>query len=76
MYSTEYSDLYHWFDLDKEINEENNKFKIFKIFDEYPNSHIYLNNIILTNNKKRLFNISYIKLGEKVSYFEQNKKMS
>ena len=72
MYSTEYSDLYHWFDLDKEINEENNKFKIFKIFDEYPNSHIYLNNIILTNNKKRLFNISYIKLGEKVSYFEQN----
>ena len=52
MYSTEYSDLYHWFDLDKEINEENNKFKIFKIFDEYPNSHIYLNNIILTNIKK------------------------
>ena len=48
MYSTEYSDLFHWFNLDKEINlKENNNFEIFKFFDEYPNTHIYLNNIII-----------------------------
>ena len=74
MYSTEFSDLFHWFNLDKNnlIKDNNNRFELFKFFDEYPNSHIYLNNIILTNNKKKLFNISYIKFNEKVSYFEQS----
>ena len=73
MYSTEYSDLFHLFNLDKQINlKENNKFEIFKFFDEFPNSHIFFNNIIITNNKKKLFNISYIKFNEKISYFEQN----
>lgn len=73
MYSTEYSDLFHWFNLDKQIFiNENDKFEIFKFFDEYPNSHIYLNNIIIANNKKKIFNINYLKLNEKVSYFEQS----
>ena len=72
IYSTEYSDLFHWFNLDKEINEENNEFIIFKLFNEYPNNHIYISNISLINNKNKLFNISYIKLGEKTTYFEQS----
>ena len=73
MYSTEYSDLFHWFNLDKEINlKENNNFEIFKFFDEYPNTHIYLNNIIIANNKKKIFNINYLNIGEKVSYFEKS----
>ena len=73
MYSTEYSDLFHWFNLDKQILvNENDKFEIFKFFDEFPNSHIYLNNIIIANNKKKIFNINYLKLNEKVSYFEQS----
>ena len=72
IYSTENSDLFHWFNLDKEINEENNEFIIFKLFNEYPNNHIYISNISLINNKNKLFNISYIKLGEKTTYFEQS----
>ena len=72
IYSTEYSDLFHWFDLDKEKKEENGKFEIFKIFDEYPNNHLYLSNISLVNNKKKIFNISYIKFGDKITYFEHN----
>ena len=73
MYSTEYSDLYFWFNLDKDENmKENNNFEIFKFFDEYPNNHIYLNNIIIANNKKKIFNINYLQLGEKVSYFEKS----
>ena len=73
MYSTEYSNLFHWYNLEKQIDiSENNKFELFKFFDEYPNSLIYFNNIILANNKKKIFNISYLKLNEKVSLFEQN----
>ena len=52
--------------------KENNNFEIFKFFDEYPNNHIYLNNIIIANNKKKIFNINYLQLGEKVSYFEKS----
>ena len=76
IYSTEYSDLFHWFGLDKEENEEKDKFEVFKIFDEYPNNHIYLSNISLANNKKKIFNISYIKFGDKVTYFEYNNENS
>ena len=72
IYSTEYSDLFHWFDLDKEQDEEKDKFEVFKIFDEYPNNHIHLSNISLANNQKKIFNISYIKFGDKVTYFEHN----
>ena len=71
IYSMEYSDLFHWFNLEKEMNEQNDEFIIFKIFNEYLNNHIYISNINLKNNKTRIFNISYINLGEKVAYFEQ-----
>ena len=76
IYSMEYSDLFHWFKLDKEMKDQNDEFITFKIFNEYPNNHIYISNISLMNNKKKIFNISYIKFGEKVTYFEQTNEDS
>ena len=71
LYSTEYSNLFHWFNLDKEINNNNN-FEIFKIFEEYPNSHIYINNINLSQKNRKIFTINYCKLGEHIISFEHN----
>ena len=70
-YSTEYSDLIKWFNLEKNKNYQK-KFEIFKFFDEYPNCNIFINSINLSDIKKKIFNISYLKLGEKMTYFEQN----
>ena len=74
LYSTEYSNLFHWFNLDKENNNnnENNKFEIFEIFEDFSNSHIYINNINLTQKKRKIFTVSYCKLGEKIISIEHN----
>ena len=73
-YSTEYSNLFHCFYLDKDTNENENKknFEIFEIFEEFPNSHIYINNINLSQKKPKIFSISYCKLGEKIVTIEHN----
>ena len=76
LYSTEYSSLFHWFKLDKDIDEneiENkNNFEIFEIFEEFPNCHIYINNINLNQIKPKIFTISYCKLGENIITIEHN----
>ena len=74
LYSTEYSNLFHCFNLDKDTNENENKknFEVFEIFEEIPNSHLYINNINLSQKKPKIFTISYYKLGEKIVTIEHN----
>ena len=74
LFSTEYSNIFCWYDLNKEIDENNNKFQIFELFEELSNSHIYINNINLCQKKPRIFTVSYCKLGEKIISFEHNNK--
>ena len=74
IYSTEYSNLFNWFDLNKEINEDDNKFELFEFFEEIPNSHLYINNINLSQKKPKIFTVSYYKLGENIIIIEHNNK--
>ena len=74
IYSTEYSNLFNWFDLNKEINENDIKFELFEFFEEIPNSHIYINNINLSQKKPKIFTVSYCKLGERIISLEHNNK--
>ncbi len=69
-FSTEFSNLFHWFNLDKEDNNNNN-FELFEEFED-PNPHIYINNINLSQNNRKIFTISYCKCGEKIISFEHN----
>jgi hypothetical protein len=71
LYSTEYSNLFHWFNLDKEKNNNHN-FELFELFEEFPNSYIYINNINLSQKNRKIFTISYCKFGEKIISFEHN----
>ena len=74
IYSTEYSNLFHWFNLDKENNGNDNNFKIFELFEEFPNIHIYINNINLNQKNRKIFTVSYCKLGENIVSIEHNNK--
>ena len=75
LYLTEYSNLFNWFNLNKEINDdENNKFEVYEYFEEFPTSNIYINNINLNQKKPKIFTISYCKLGENIISIEHNKK--
>ena len=74
IYSTEYSNLFHWFNLDKENNGNDNNFKIFELFEEFPNTHIYINNINLNQKNRKIFTVSYCQLGEKIITIEHNNK--
>ena len=73
---TEYSNLFNWFNLNKEIiDDENNKFEVYEYFEEFPTSNIYINNINLNQKKQKIFTISYCKFGENIISFELNKKI-
>ena len=72
LYSTEYSNLFHWINLDKEKNGNKDKFEIFEVFEELMNSHIYINNINLTQKNPKIFTVNYVKLGEKIILIERN----
>ena len=72
LYSTEYSNLFHWINLDKEKNGNKDKFEIFEVFEELMNSYIYINNINLTQKNPRIFTVNYIKLGENIISVERN----
>ena len=72
LYSTEYSNLFHWINLDKAKKGNQDKFEIFEVFEELMNSHIYINNINLTQKKPKIFTVNYIKLGENIISIERN----
>ena len=83
LYSTEFSNLFHWFKLDKknidndidnDNNNNDNNFEIFELFEEFPNTHIYINNINLNQKNRKIFTVSYCKLGEKIITVEHNNK--
>ena len=72
LYSTEYSNLFHWINLDKEKNWNQDKFEIFEVFEELMNSYIFINNINLTQKSPKIFTVNYIKLGENIISIERN----
>ena len=56
VYSIEYANLFNLLDLNKNSNEEGS-FNEINVFEELPNSYLYINYVILSEKKQKIFNI-------------------
>ena len=68
-YSTEYSNLFHWYNLEQEINDKG--FQELENFEDISQAQIFINNIkCFGNNNNNKFSINYLKIGNNIKIID------